>query len=337
MWKTGALLAASLATGLVLVEVLLRGFVPPHVAAQASARFELDPDLIYRLRPHNVVTWQAAEFTETSRTNALGMRGPEVGAKRPDEHRVLALGDSFTYGHGVQDDEAYPAVLEALLRAAGHDATVLNAGVPGYSSDQSYARFVRDGLAVRPDLLLVGIHCSDVSDNFERPLYDVVAGRLVPLEARHTWMYRLGSVVGSVPALVQESRLFDLLLTAVDWQEPERRQPAVPDLEAWSREKIRLQVRDMRARGAPAGMAVAVVIMPCKKVLLAGEADPYGPLGRDLAALDVPILDAGDALGLAHPDLAALFFRDDPHLNPRGARALAETVAAFLAAEGLPG
>lgn len=110
------MLVGSAAVALALVEAGLRLFVP-SMAAGSAARFELDPDLIYRLRPETVVTWSSPEFTETSHTNALGLSGREVVAKTASEVRILAIGDSFTYGHGVQNDEAYPAVLKALLRA----------------------------------------------------------------------------------------------------------------------------------------------------------------------------------------------------------------------------
>lgn len=43
----------------------------------------------------------------------------------------------------------------------------MNAGVPGYSTDQAYGFAVRDGLRLAPDLVLAGVHCSDVSDNYE--------------------------------------------------------------------------------------------------------------------------------------------------------------------------
>ncbi|MEQ1893316.1 MAG: hypothetical protein ABL998_12280, partial [Planctomycetota bacterium] len=39
-------------------------------------------------------------YTHEVRVNALGLRGPEVGAKEPGERRVLFLGDSLTYGQG---------------------------------------------------------------------------------------------------------------------------------------------------------------------------------------------------------------------------------------------
>jgi acyl-CoA thioesterase I len=44
---------------------------------------------------------------------------------------IVALGASNTYGRGVARGEAYPAQLEALLRARGHDVRVINAGING--------------------------------------------------------------------------------------------------------------------------------------------------------------------------------------------------------------
>jgi lysophospholipase L1-like esterase len=64
----------------------------------------------------------------------LGMRGPDVPAKRPGEKRVLMVGDSLVFGYGVEGDEALPACVESALRAQGLDASVGNGGVPGCGS-----------------------------------------------------------------------------------------------------------------------------------------------------------------------------------------------------------
>jgi len=47
---------------------------------------------------------------------------------------IVAIGESNTAGYGVSMGSAYPAVLEALLRAKGYDVTIVNAGVSGDSS-----------------------------------------------------------------------------------------------------------------------------------------------------------------------------------------------------------
>jgi lysophospholipase L1-like esterase len=332
--RRGGLVVAGVVVALGVLELGLRMW-SPGLAAGSAARFELDPDLIYRLRADNAVRWSSPEFTEVSHTNALGLRGVAVAAKRPGAQRVLALGDSFTYGHGVQDDQAYPAVVETLLRARAHDVQVLNAGVPGYNTDQSYIYALRDGLALAPDVIVLGIHCSDVSDNYESSLYDVDDGRLRRRDARHTRMYELGSVVGWIPAAVRQSRTFELLVSSIEWHDAPATRPAVDDLDAWSYEKMRLEVADLQRRGAEIGTAVAVVLMPCKRALAATDADPYGPLAGDLRAAGVPVLPSTRALQERERDLVPLFFHDDPHLNVDGNRALARVVADFLEAQGL--
>ncbi len=322
------LVMGSMLFALGALELALRTIAPSHLAG-STRRFELDPDLIYRLRPRATVTWSSAEFTETSHTNSIGLRGGEIDPGSYGE-RILAIGDSFTYGHGVQDDETYPAVLERRLRASGRDVVVLNAGVPGYSTDQSYAYFLREGAALHPDLVLVGIHCSDISDNYESPLFDVIDGTLVRRDARRSRMYRLGSILDAIPALVQESRIFDTLVASFDWHDGAPERPAVADLDAWSRAKIRLEVRDLEARGTATHTAIAAVLMPCKKTLAGEVPDPYGDLASDLSGAGVPVIDAAPAMRRIHGDLAALFFRDDPHLNAGGYEALAEVVASVI-------
>jgi acyl-CoA thioesterase I len=54
--------------------------------------------------------------------------------------RIVALGASDTRGKGVALSQAYPAQLEARLRAGGYDARVINAGVNGDTTGGMLAR-----------------------------------------------------------------------------------------------------------------------------------------------------------------------------------------------------
>jgi len=56
------------------------------------------------------------------------------------EVRVVALGDSGIRGKGVAESQAYPAQLEAALRARGHQVTVTNQGVNGDTTTGVLAR-----------------------------------------------------------------------------------------------------------------------------------------------------------------------------------------------------
>jgi acyl-CoA thioesterase-1 len=53
---------------------------------------------------------------------------------------VVALGASNTYGKGVARNQAFPAQLEAILRAKGLDVRVINAGINGDPTENMLRR-----------------------------------------------------------------------------------------------------------------------------------------------------------------------------------------------------
>lgn len=92
-------------------------------------------------------------------TNSLGFRGTaEFPIPKPDATtRVLTLGDSFTFGEGVADAETWPAQLQSLLPGI----EVANLGAPAYAHDQMFFALRDQGLALQPDVVIVGFYLSD--------------------------------------------------------------------------------------------------------------------------------------------------------------------------------
>lgn len=56
-------------------------------------------------------------------------------AQSADAATVVALGASNTYGKGVARNQAFPAQLEAILRAKGLNVRVINAGINGDTTE----------------------------------------------------------------------------------------------------------------------------------------------------------------------------------------------------------
>ena len=113
------------------------------------------PPLIF---PPNVEhKFRTREFSYTVQTNSLGFRDREFTLKKTAKTRVLAIGDSFTFGYGVNGDQAWPKVLEARLRAAGNDLEIANLGRPG-SSPRGYAIVAEKAIPLlKPDLVIVAV------------------------------------------------------------------------------------------------------------------------------------------------------------------------------------
>lgn len=152
---------------LVLAEIVVRIFVPQVLLHDPDA-FIPDPTLGARLKPgfdDRVVT---SEFSSTWSINEDGHRGPRAGVKDAAVTRIVALGDSFTFGYGIEEEQAWSRRLEALLRdgAAGGRAEVVNLGVGGYGTWEE-ARYLEEQRArLAPDLALFAFYVgNDPQDN----------------------------------------------------------------------------------------------------------------------------------------------------------------------------
>lgn len=133
--------------------------------------YEPDRFLFYRLRPELhipmvdilVDAWRD-RLAWTLDTNVAGFRGGAATRERkPGVLRVACLGDSSTYGWGLDHAESYPARLQALLdeRLGAGRAEVLNFGVPGYTSFQGAKLLEREVLAYRPDVVTIAYGAND--------------------------------------------------------------------------------------------------------------------------------------------------------------------------------
>lgn len=95
-------------------------------------------------------------------TNSAHMRGKrEYPVERTEATRIVAIGDSFTFGQCVGDEGTFPAVMEQVLP----DTEVLNLGVMGYGQDQALLRMRRDGFRYSPDIVVFGFHGTDMRRN----------------------------------------------------------------------------------------------------------------------------------------------------------------------------
>ena len=76
------------------------------------------------------------------------------------EGKIVAVGDSLTEGLGVEEEFAYPAVLERKLRAQGYPYQVVNAGISGETSSGTLAR-INWILTLNPDIVILVIGAND--------------------------------------------------------------------------------------------------------------------------------------------------------------------------------
>ncbi len=115
-------------------------------------------------------------------SNSKGLRGKtEYEYQRtPGKRRIVILGDSFTFGEEVSDDETYSHYLESALP----NTEVLNLGVQGYGNDQMLLYLKEEGVKYHPDIVILGFAYLDIYRNlwsffaYAKPRFKLVPGGL---------------------------------------------------------------------------------------------------------------------------------------------------------------
>jgi len=269
--------------------------------------------------------------------NRWGFRGAEVPlARTPGRRRVLVLGDSIAFGLRVDDAQTFAA------RLNDERTEVLNLAVQGFGPDQSLLRLEAEGLAWRPDLVVMAICLdNDFADvmlpvflydgQHRKPFFRLEEGRLV-LHDRHLRLslrQRLGV------SLVRNSAAARWLLSPVlvppvrekSWHERKHKalRPA-RDSRALTLELLSRMRDDVAEQGA----RLLVLLFPSR--------DSWQPNGWSRSLLGSPKLAGVEVVemarvfqqrGLAFDDVA---FDGIGHLTPLGHRVAAELVAGKIAA-----
>lgn len=165
--------------------LLWRSPLTPQLAEAATYAFTIQPhgrgDLLPNLR-HIERTGIIPYYLQT---NSDGLRNSKEIIEDTAVKRILAVGDSFTFGFYVDNYATFPARLEETLNQHGpHRVQVLNAGVIGYTIVDELAYLRDKGWALQPDVLVLGVYTNDIFDLSEqiRPYY----ARDARLAARQT-------------------------------------------------------------------------------------------------------------------------------------------------------
>jgi acyl-CoA thioesterase-1 len=93
-------------------------------------------------------------------TDALCAAESATANDAPARGRIVALGDSITAGYGLGREQAYPALLQAKIDAAGLPFEVVNAGVSGDTTAGGLRR-VAWALGPGADVLIVALGGND--------------------------------------------------------------------------------------------------------------------------------------------------------------------------------
>jgi len=190
-------------------------------------------------------------------TDPNGLR--RTGTPIDDHADVLCLGDSFTFGYLLGDQQAYPAALQQIMNAQTTGLLVANGGyASGFSFDGAYVRYMHDLHRLGARLVLVGLYPGNDYRDFASDVWTEVADDGSPLriaKARQLVRRRIYAV-----PILRESRLFvGLASLFLEWRMRDRIGAALDHKLDWS--KVETVVRHFAASTRSHGATLAFVFL----------------------------------------------------------------------------
>lgn len=298
-----ALLLLSLAVSGIAAEglwrfVLSRGYGPPTT---------YDAILGWRFEPNTVSRHTSEDFDVEVHVDDAGRRVLAERVTESGRPTVVFVGDSFTFGWGVEAEDSFPHLIGRLL-----DADAVNLGVAGYGTDQEYLLLLEDGLPLGPEAVVLTFCHNDFEEvmagrryGWTKPRFHFEGERLVLSEAgaRAPWLERRSLLYRSASLLLEQRS----------------RAPLEGARLSAARRLVRHLIRSMAEESRRAGA----------KFLVLHAGDPW--LGPALDEDGVPQVDVGGALSRAAAGAEPVIFASDHlHWNVRGHRAVAESLRSVL-------
>lgn len=158
-WKKTLFTITILLILLIVLELLFRCF-PSELNTENKP---IGPGDLLQFSSNSRIGWELQPDRPHHGHNAAGFRGPQRDEIKPKETwRIAVLGDSITYGLGVDYNRTYSAELERLLRERGESVEVLNFGVPGFNSNQELAILNDRVWNYDPDMVIMTFSTDDV-------------------------------------------------------------------------------------------------------------------------------------------------------------------------------
>lgn len=337
-----------------ILEIGIRIFHPREILQMNwwmnHVDYTYDPNLIYSGVTRTSYMNRSSEYVEKVTTNSYGYRDYEFKQKKANAYRILAVGDSFTFGHGIEsNDKTYPKLLENYLQnypsLLGKKIEVFNIAAKGYSPDQEYRQIQKVISSLKPNMIIWNLSMpGDIYNLLHEgkwpspSLYDVKNNVLVPLDARFNWLYISKYIKSHVPPIIGNSYLFNMATYRISQIRSASRKPYLSDIDmiVWATQKINLEINGIQKLTKENNIQFVVVTLPYPQQFLSQPdvsnlIHEYDVIAKSAQQAGVLVIDMKQSiLQKKSQSWKELYFKTDYHPNQNGALFFAETVGEVI-------
>tara|TARA_Y100000310_G_scaffold262419_1_gene272077 strand:+ start:1621 stop:2619 length:999 start_codon:yes stop_codon:yes gene_type:complete len=275
------------------------------------------------------------DYDVNIRINSEGLRDYEHSVTS-DDFRILALGDSLAFGHGVEINDTFLSIIERQL---GVD--VIKAGVPAYGQDNQLHYFITKGWNYNPEIVIIFYYLNDNDDNNGVTDRKVAYGNLIQkyrydsLTNRELYVYaKLYST--KTARLMRES--FSNLKAYFD--ESENRESTeyrifLKDQTKESSEWVKTAALFKEFKKVVDNSKLLIVYVPDKRQIHQEEFYRSFDIDADIDKPNKILKDIATSLNITYIDvtkemrdlsMSDLYFKYDSHFNERGNKLFATLV-----------
>lgn len=372
---TGSPIRTMLAAGATFVIAALLSFAAGEILARAYYAWsrpsagpvtkgdymDYDPEFGWKLSPGTHGGYRSLEFEVSFSINQAGLReSRELAPKAPGTGRILLVGDSFTFGFGVADEDRFGDRLDRRFPAVD----VWNLGVPGTGTGQQLLLYERVGARFDADVVVLGYFTEHILRNAHRGRV-ATGGRMIPKPAfelrddgelvltnvpvpreimkqspvAREWEERnsAGVPIPFKGLLQRHSQLYILLrdrLKGLLYARLETNAVPFPQYEKGRREweLTKALIRRLRDRVHENGSEFLLVLIPNREYVVRDYVEdlPEQLLVSFARREGIDVVDLLPALERAARDGGEPYFRTDPHWTPEGHAVAAEVLADHL-------
>ena len=237
-----------------LGELILRMFNPQ---VTMYPRWKFSPDYGFMLYENSKITHERlGHWKFTYGINRFQYRGRPVPISNAyDKENIVILGDSHSFGMGVNDGEEYASSMAKNLQS---QFNVINLAVGAWGLAQEIRRFYEFGQLYLPKVVLLQFCGNDPADNFNNQVVRIENGNFVFQESNSSinWIKKYLS-----RSLIQKSQVYNLFRDTIYWLFQRRivnkaeqafasnNRSGVPPEEIFYNELLELFASDLNGRG----------------------------------------------------------------------------------------
>jgi hypothetical protein len=276
----------------------------------------------------NIANYYKKDFYDPGiyvKTNSKGFRSDkEFDTQVPaGKLRIVCLGDSMTFGAGVDNDHTWCEQLASL----DPRLETVNMGEAGYGVDQMYLWYLRDGVELNHNVQIFAFIGDDFrrmrltnANGYEKPVLKMETGKLVAHNIPVPRVSGLRRWIMENPDLIFQLRLVQLMQAAMETVLPSSKQPT-----EMQRLVVAKMIDTLLMINKQKGSVLVLLYLPIKNEYAREESSqPWRSIVREEASQrGVPFIDLVDELQkVPKQAMEALFI-------PRGSQYYASTAGHY--------